>query len=190
MKTMILHGFLTEKFGKSYTMDVESPAEFLRAIASQVPGFKKTIHEGVWHFVRGDLETATESCSDTAEDLLLGMGDGEVIHLMPAIEGSGSGGGVFSFVLGAVLTVVGIWTYNPSLTAAGVGLMLGGVVMMTTKIPGIDNTNTEGPDTRASFLFTGPRNQSTQGVAIPRGYGRAIVGSTVISVGLYAERLP
>ena len=71
---------------------------------------------------------------------------------------------------------------------AGAGMILGGIIQMTTKIPGAD-TNTESTDNRASFLFTGPKNQSTQGVTIPRGYGRCRTGSIVVYVGLYAEEM-
>ena len=60
---------------------------------------------------------------------------------------------------------------------------------MTTKIPKAENIATEPEDKRASFLYNGPINSSTQGAAIARGYGKMLIGSTVVSGMVYAEQL-
>ncbi len=195
MKTMILHGYMAERFGESFCMDVKNSGEFLRALGAQLKGFGKAISEGNWHIVRGDLDSAGFDDSETVESLQIGMADDSVIHLLPAMEGAGQNG-VFTTILGVVLIALGYFTfgttspYGVALIAAGAGLAVSGIISMTTKMPGVDSTNTEGPESRASFLLNGPRNQSTQGVTIPRGYGRAIVGSIVISASIYAERIP
>lgn len=195
MKTMILHGYMAERFGESFCMDVKNPGEFLRALGAQLKGFDKAIAEGSWHIVRGDLESAGFDDSETLETLEIGMAKDSIIHLLPAMEGAGNNG-VFTTILGVALIAIGYFTfgttsaYGVALIAGGAGLVVSGIVSMTTKMPGVDSTNKEGPESRASFLLNGPRNQSTQGVTIPRGYGRAIVGSIVISAAIYAERLP
>lgn len=190
MITLHLHGSIAEKYGAVFTMAAKSPAEIVHALAMQLPGFQRDIEDGSWHVVRGDPETG-DSCDSSK--LRLQMGLGEEVHLMPAVTGAGNGGGLFTIVLGVALIAAGMITggtttaLGVSLLAGGAGLVVGGIVQMTMKMPGVANSSTESADDRASFLFAGPRNQSSQGVAIPRGYGRCLVGSIVISVGLDAE---
>ena len=189
MITLHLHGSLAEKYGSSFTFAAKGAADIIHALSVQLPEFKKDVAAGSWHVVRGDIETG-DSCDE--EKLHLQMGAGEEVHLLPAVEGAGNGGGLFTTLLGVALIVAGAFTYGTSaawgtaLISGGAGLMVGGIVQMTMKMPGVENS-TENADDRASFLFNGPRNQSSQGVAIPRGYGRSLVGSIVISAGLYAE---
>lgn len=184
MKTIYLHGKAAE-FGESFELDARNPAEMVHALCLQLPGFQSMIEAGNWHVIRGPLD---KQDADDEDRLLLSLAEREEVHLVPAIGGAGGGGGVIQVIIGLVLVVVGFFTSNPQLMVAGAGMMLGGIIQMTTKIPGAD-TNTEATDNRASFLFSGPKNQSSQGVTIPRGYGRCRVGSIVVSVGLYAEAM-
>ena len=43
------------------------------------------------------------------------------------------------------------------------------------------------PHNRASYSFNGPVNTSAQGNPVGLLYGQAIVGSAVISAGIYAQ---
>lgn len=184
MKTLYLHGCAAE-FGSSFELDARNPAEMVRALCVQLPGFQEMVEAGEWHVIRGPLD---KQDGDDEERLLLSLSERAEVHLVPAIKGAGGGGGIVQVILGLVLVVVGYFTGQPTIIMAGAGMMLGGIIQMTTKIPGAD-TNTEATDNRASFLFSGPKNQSSQGVTIPRGYGRCRVGSIVVSVGLYAEAM-
>lgn len=184
MKTFYLHGYAA-RFGSSFELDVDSPAEGLKALFVMLPGFREMFVDGAWHVLRGPLENRDD---DDVESLDLSLGDITEFHLVPAVKGAGNGGGL-SVVLGVIAIVVSTVLTGGLATAflaAGIGMVVGGIIQMTMKIPGVD-TNTESTDNKASFLFSGPKNQSTQGVAIPRGYGRCRVGSVVISAGLYAE---
>jgi predicted phage tail protein len=71
----------------------------------------------------------------------------------------------------------------------GGAMVAGGIIASTTKMPGTKETKREEIDKRASFLFTGAVNSSTQGLPIPRGYGRVLIGSSVVSAAIYAEQL-
>lgn len=187
MKTLYLHGYAA-KFGESFEMDVKDPAEFFRALCLQIPGFEEMMREGEWHVLRGPVE---QNNDDTGETLHLALGTETEFHLIPAVRGAGGGnGGMLSIIIGIVAIIAAPFTGGASMAMyfAGAGMIVGGIIQMTMKIPGAD-TNTESEDNKASFLFAGPKNQSTQGVAIPRGYGRCRCGSIVISAGLYAERL-
>lgn len=183
------YGNIREKFGTEFSLDAKTPGEIIRALCTQLPGLEEAIKAGNWHVLRGRLD---EQDDISEESLHLEFGEQKEMHLMPAIEGSGSGGGIFQVIVGAALVVGGIFVtpFNPALGAAmigaGAGMMIGGIVMMTMRPPK-GNTNNESPDQRASFLFSRPTNSSTQGVAIPRGYGRFRVGSVVVSTSIVAE---
>lgn len=193
MKTLYLHGEAEAQFGGPFELDVASPAEALRALCMQLEGFTEMLRDGAWHVIRGALDR--QQCDAAAEDTVMCLGSDREIHLLPAIQGAGSGGGPLSIILGVVLVAVAYFfppaaPYAMGLYAAGAGLIVGGLIQMSMKMPGADTNTGESVDSRSSFLFTGPKNTSTQGPAIPRGYGRCRSGSTVISAGLTAEDLP
>lgn len=185
MKRLYLHGFLKEKYGEWFELDVANPAEAVRALAVQLPGFERDIENNNWHVVRGPLEKMD---ADDDEKLTLALGKETEIHLLPALTGAKSGW--VSVIVGAVLIVAGFVTQQYWAVGMGVGMAVGGIIQMTTKLPsGISASSQETADQRPSFLFSGPTNTSTQGLAVPRGYGRAIIGSIVVSATLYAEEL-
>lgn len=190
MKTVHLHGALAE-FGGPFVFDVRDPAEAVRALAIQVPGFRAAVEAGSWQVIRGPLGTGTAL---SEEDLLVSMEDGEDLHLIPAVEGEGNGVG--QVIVGIALIAVAWW--NPmswgaaatmALGGAGAGMAVGGIVQMATKLPSSDYGSREQADQRPSFLFDGPTNTSTQGLPVPVIYGRVKVGSVVISAGITSEEV-
>lgn len=188
MKTLRLYGYMKEKYGESFDLDVETPAEAVRALAVQLPGFEDDVRSGSWHVLRGPLE-AQESLDDSGVALTLGQE--REVHLLPAVEGANSGG--LMTVVGIVLFVAGFFvggsTWGPAMMALGAGMAVGGIIAMTTKMPSADVSAQERAEDRASFLFNGPTNTSSQGIAVPRGYGRVRIGSIVVSAALYTEEL-
>lgn len=176
------YGELREEFGDSFEVEARTPREAVTALMYQSQKYKDILGSNDWHIMLGGKEGI-----DISEDQLdMELGRVREVHLIPRVEGSG---GVFNFIVGIVLVVVGAWTMNPGLIAAGVGMMVGGIIQMTTKIPGTQDINRESADDKASFLFNSPTNSSTQGVAIPRGYGRMLIGSQVVSAALYAHEV-
>lgn len=187
MKTLHLHGHLKQKYGESFDLDVESAAEAVRALGVQLPGFERDVRAGNWHVIKGELDKQ-EGLDE--EGVTMALGNTSEVHLLPAIEGAGGAGGILAIIGGAVLFAVGFWFANPYLMTAGVGLMTGGIVMMTTSMPAAKGlAEQERADDRTSFLFNGATNTSSQGAAVPRGYGRVRVGSIVVSAALYSEEL-
>lgn len=180
MKTVYLYGSLAERFGDSYTLDIQTPREAVLALATQLPGFGQVIRDGKWHIVRGPLEHRDEV---TEEGVDVSLGNQDEIHIIPAVEGATNGW--VNVILGATLMVAAAFggPAAPYLFASGVGLMVGGIIQLTMKFPDPKTRNRN-----ESFLLNGPTNHSNQGVAVPRGYGRCRVGSIVISSGLYAEK--
>lgn len=176
---LYFYGEMRDEFGVSFEVEARSPREAVTALMYQSEKYKDILGNNDWHIMLDGKEGI-----DISEDQLdMDLGRVREIHLIPRIEGSN---GTLSFVAGAVITVVGMFTQNPAIIAMGVGMMVGGIVQMTTKLPGVANINRETADEKASFLFDAPTNSSTQGVAIPRGYGRMLIGSQVISAALYS----
>lgn len=193
MKTLNLYGSMQEKYPGVFKMEVATPAEAIRAMCIQIPGFEDDIKAGNWRLVRGDLEGNDEVDED---GLQMTLGNQNELHLIPVIEGANSGAGMI--IVGIVMIVAAFFTGGTSiaawgamstaLAAAGLGMAVGGIIAATTKMPGVaESTNANKESDQTSFLFDGPTNQSKQGGAVPRGYGRLLVGSIVVSAGLYAE---
>ncbi len=183
MITVYLYGSL-KQFGETFELDVRSPAEVVRALATQIPGFEQAVKEGNWHVFRGAIG---EQDSVGEEALTMEFGAQREVHLMPAIEGANA---VVQIVTGIALVAVGFMIGGPmgaALMAGGAGMGIGGVVAMTMKPP-VGQTSQEPVDQNGSFLFNKPVNMSTQGVSVPRGYGRVTCGSIVISASLTAEQ--
>ena len=189
LRKVHLLGEMGEKYGKEFEFDVLSVGEAIRALNANFPGFTKDIEkEEHYNVCVGEFDE-----KDTLDGQTIFMqhrkGD---IWIAPAIEGRKAG--VLATVLGAVLVVVGIvlsvygFGAGAPLIKLGAGLMLGGIAMMLSPIPGTPEYNErEKPDERQSFLFDGPVNTTEQGGAIPIPYGEVLIGSTVVSTALDVE---
>ena len=195
LKTIYLYGRLKE-FGDSFQLDVNEPAEAIRALSVQLPNFREAIASGQWHIVRGSLD---EGIDINESDLRLSLGGTCEIHILPAAEGAGGKFG--QIILGAVLIGAAFWAGAGAPIAewgaktklmgqAGLGLAVNGVSSMLTRQNNSNYSERETADNRPSFMFSKPINTSTQGLPVPLIYGEVIVGSVVISAGMNAEDIP
>ncbi|WP_261369083.1 tail assembly protein [Yersinia rohdei] len=187
-REIILGGVLGKKFGRKYLWDVSSPSEAIKALCSQIKGFKafmldsesKGFTFAVFNGKRNIGENELELCGKA------------LIHIMPILIGSKKAG-AFQTILGAVLVVVGaILSFTPFAAASpflikgGAALMLGGVVQMLSPQQGGLATR-QSADNTPSYAFGGPVNTVAQGNPIPIGYGERIIGGAIISAGIYTE---
>jgi len=192
MKTILLYGFLGERFGKVHQYAVNSPAEAIRALSATINGFKQALIEGEhYRVVVGGR--ATLDIGQTINPI----SDRESIRIVPVVAGSG---GLGKVLLGAALIAASFYlpgsaaflgtTFNVASMASSVGfsLVLGGVSQMLFAPPKAPKT-AEAPESRLSFIFNGAVNTSRQGNCVPVCYGRMIVGSQVISAGLSVTQL-
>jgi predicted phage tail protein len=69
---------------------------------------------------------------------------------------------------------------------AGAGMLFGGVMMMNTQQQKGLGTD-EQANNRPSYNFNGAVNTEAQGHCVPLAYGENMVGSAVISAGIYTE---
>jgi predicted phage tail protein len=193
MKTVKLLGELGKKFGKSFKLDVKSPAEAVRALRANFSEFDKHLIEsgnrGVGYRVLvGKKAQSIDEIHNPAGN--------EEIRFVPVLHGAGGVGNVIAgavlLVAAAALNIVAPFNpISPYLISAGVAMAIGGVIQMLTPMPNLSpDTSNNQPDNKPSYTFNGAVNTSAQGYPVPVGYGRMIVGSAVISAGIVAEELP
>jgi predicted phage tail protein len=199
LRTIRLHGRLGARFGREHTLAVDSAAEAVRALGVLFPGFEQFMYEAkdkgmVFAVFHGDRNISREELRDPP-------GRSE-IRISPVIQGS-KRAGQLQTIIGVALVVAASIIGTPASGAAtsgalfgggvwgvvgavGISLTLGGVAQMIAGTPkGLGSQ--DAADNRASYGFNGPVNTAAQGNPVPLGYGRMIVGSAVVSSGIYAE---
>lgn len=183
-----LYGKL-RKFGNEFYLSVATPAEAIRALCVQIPGFEKFLGESK----KNNLEYAVFNGKQNIGECELefqGVGD---IRIAPVISGS-KRNGLFQTILGAALIAVAY--FNPfgaltgpmttALMAGGISMVAGGVVQMLSPQPkGLDSR--EPTENKPSYAFSGPVNTTAFGNPIPILGGSRVVGGAIVSAGLYSE---
>lgn len=182
LREVRLYGRLGARFGRVHRLAVRSTAEAIRALCVLIPGFERELSESELHGVRYACFLGKRNIGE--DDIRHPVGS-DSIRIAPVLAGA-KRGGLFQTILGAVLVVVGSVTYQPWLVQLGAAMALGGVVqMLSPQQRGLSARDS--PNNGASYNFNGPVNTSAQGNPAPLLYGRMIVGSAVISAGIYAE---
>lgn len=183
LKTIKLYGALGEKFGRVHRLAVANAAEAIRALISQIPGFRDALE------VPGSKYHVRLSGSTVDAEKELHRNTGGTIALVPEIVGAKKPG-LFQAILGIVLIAVAWW--NPlswtaltvqSVTMMGASMLLGGVVQMLSPVPKMPTDE----DGKQSYAFGGVVNTTQQGLPVPVVYGEMLVGSRVVSAGSWAE---
>jgi predicted phage tail protein len=186
LRTVRLYGVLGARFGRVHKLAVASTAEAMRALCVVVPGFEKFMMNAK----DGGLTFAVfNGRRNLAENDLCHPVGADEIRIAPVLIGSKSGG-LFQTILGAALVVVGAvatvygQAWGTQLVGLGAAMALGGIVqMLSPQAGGLAST----ADNGTSYYFNGPVNSAAQGEPVPLVYGRMLVGSKVISAGIYAQ---
>ena len=205
--TVHLHGALAAQFGSSFNLDVRSPVEAIRALISQLRGFRRAIRDGHYRIVKS-RETVADSLSLDEIQLRLGR-TACGLHIVPVMAGSASGWGkvlagvaivglaiVAPYALGLAgglsatfggISAIGFSGISfGSIAGFGALIALGGIAQMLAPSPkagkGVE-------DRKESFLFGGAENVTAQGGPVPVVFGEFVVGSVVISSGLSTEEM-
>lgn len=168
-----------KRFGREFELDVQTPAEAIRALSSQVKGFRAYLHahqqDAFKIFVGG---------RNSSEELSFPCSDKEIIRIAPVIQGAGAAGRI---VLGVVLLIVAYFVppLASYLVPMGASMILGGIAQLLAPTPKTDSgMGSEDLLHRPSYNFNGPVNTTAQGHPVPLAYGKVICGSAVISAGL------
>lgn len=191
IRTIRLYGKLGARFGRVHRTAVRSAAEAVRALGVLLPGFQQELASSK---DRGVAYTVFLGKQNIGEADMHNPPGRDEIRIAPILSGS-KRGELFQVLLGAAMIAVSLW--NPAFlgmsasVVSGVGMMgaslaLGGVMqLLSPQQRGLSTKDS--PNNGASYSFNGPVNTSAQGNPVPVLYGRMIVGSAVISAGIYAE---
>jgi predicted phage tail protein len=179
LKTIRLYGKLGAKFGRVHRLSVANAAEAVRALCVMLPGFESHMSNapGGYAVFYGRENVGAEALGHPA-----GKDD---IRIAPIPAGAKQGG-LFQVIVGIVLVAAGAITANPALMMAGAAMAIGGAVMMLSPQPSAAES-ADSANNRSSYAFNGPVNTEAQGNPVPLLYGELIVGSAVISGGVYVE---
>lgn len=114
-----------------------------------------------------------------------GMSGAREIRIVPVITGA-KRAGIFQTVLGIVLIVVGAYSQNPNLIAAGVAMTAGGVIqMLSPQASGLRQSGS--PDNLPSYAFGSAKNTTASGNPVAICIGHRRWGGAIISASTYAE---
>jgi predicted phage tail protein len=197
MRVIRLNGELGKRFGRVHKLDVRTPAEAVRALCANFEGFEQFI-------ATSHKQNVAYRCvvdRDPLDEAHIGYPMSKSFSITPVVHG---GGKVLGIILGAVLLVTAFAlapvTGGQSLVAAmqaapailgqvawlGAALVLGGIASLLVSTPKVEQKG----KTDENQYFNGPVNTTLQGGVVPIGYGRAVVGSAVISAAITIEQKP
>lgn len=185
VRTIKLYGQLRQ-FGKSYNLSVYSPAEAIKALCVQLPGFERFLSNAK---SRGLEFAVFLGKKNIGESELKMHGDGDIV-IAPVIVGS-KRAGVLQTVVGALLIAASFLSFwappvAAALFASGVGMVAGGVIQMLSPQAGGLKTSAA-PENTPGYAFGSARNTTASGNPVPLCFGKRRVGGAIISAAIYAE---
>ncbi|WP_223535570.1 tail assembly protein [Pseudomonas sp. GL-B-16] len=179
-----LYGALRQ-FGREFKLSVRSPAEAIKALCIQVPGFERFLSNAKSQ----GLEFAVFRGSKNIEEKELSYHGSGDIRIAPVIVGS-KRGGVLQTIVGAVLIVAGVLLlatpFGAPLIAAGIGLVAGGVIqMLSPQAKGLKTS--AAPENTPGYAFGSAKNTTASGNPVPLCIGKRRWGGAIISAAIYSE---
>ncbi|HCP24927.1 tail assembly protein [Pantoea ananatis] len=201
LKTMRLKGIMAKKFGRVHRFHVADLRELIRAMCSQVPGFKKYVSNAHLNGVRFAFFSGKDNISLQEFDMCSASAEFE---MEPIIEGS-KRGGTLQIIIGAVAIVAAFFTAGASfaafagisaaaaaatttaLTGLGISMLLGGVVQMLTPQPKFNVGASSSTDNKPNYAFGAPVNTVAMGYPVPVLYGEREIGGAIISAGSFTS---
>ena len=217
MKVVKVYGPLRKYLGQCrFEFVADTPAQAMKALCVNFPGLAQWLldreAEGMAFRVTRGRDKIT---NEAPEGLVLPWSEREVFSIAPVIVGAGgvgrilagiglvalaivlapAGGGFLGLGAGLKAGAAGAATgfisagVSTAIGSIGASLVIGGVAQLISPTPSLGfNTGKEAARLE-SFTFSGIVNTSKQGMAVPICYGRAFVGSAVISSGLDVDQV-
>jgi predicted phage tail protein len=216
MKVVKVYGALRKYLGQCrFQFEADTPAQAIKALCVNFPGLDKWLldseQDGVAYRVSIGKEKIGE---DDLSPLVMPWSEREVFSITPVIAGAGgvgkilAGVGLVAFAIltaGAGAPVLGIAgagggifgsAFTLGIVAAnaiagiGISLALSGVAQLISPQQTYSSTERGKEAARfESFTFSGITNTAQQGLPVAICYGRAFIGSAVISSGLDVDQL-
>lgn len=194
LKTIKLSGSLGRRFGVFHKLAVDSYPEAIRALSSQIEGFKDYMQSEVGSRMRYAVIVDGKEISQP-EDRTWQCA--KEIRIIPIPTGSKSGG-LFQSILGVTIMAVAVVaaggvaammasSFASSAFLMGGAMALGGVTQMLSPQPGGAKMQATATENKPSYAFGGAVNTSAAGYPLPIPYGLRTVGGAIWSAGSYAE---
>jgi predicted phage tail protein len=214
LKKVTLYGELAEKYGKDWSLDIESPAEAIRALCVNNKGFRQFVSSSEDRGMGYKVIVGTYGLEDVVGEMHNPTGRQE-IKIVPVVLGAKRGVG--QIIIGMIIIYAAIMTGGAALTAAqgltvaagetvAGGIVIGntfiasgsmgmmalkfGAMMVLGGIAAMMAPTPEEPttvDKPTNYGFDGASNTARQGYAIPVCYGQLLIGGAVISSGVTPE---
>lgn len=193
LKVIKLSGSLGRRFGVFHKLAVDSYPEAIRALSSQVEGFKDYMQSEVGSRMRYAVFVDGKNVGQHDEKA---WQCAKEVRIIPIPTGSKSGG-LFQVVLGAVIMATAFFTGGASLALMGAfassafmmggAMVLGGVMQMISPQQGGSRLSSQSAENKPSYAFGGAVNTTAAGYPIPLPYGQRTVGGAIWSAGSYAD---
>ena len=215
MKVVKVYGALRKYLGQCrFQFEADTPAQAIKALCVNFPGLDKWLldseQDGVAYRVSIGKEKVT---ADDLSPLAMPWSERQVFSITPVIAGAGRTGAMIgiglALVVGAIVlgpAVGGFLGLGMGLASGGAGiiggvaagligglgasLVLGGIAQLISPQQTYSSAERGKEAARfESFTFSGITNTVQQGLPVPIVYGRAYIGSAVISSGLDVDQL-
>ncbi len=205
MRTVRLNGALGKKYGRIHKLAVSTPAEAVRALCANYPEFYGDLSKSHEHGIAYKCILDRERVGDNA----LSHPISKSFSITPVVVGAGKIG---TIILGIALVALAFATAGASLavttplgasfTLGGMGASIGflgltyanvawlGVAITLSGISQLLAPTIKKPTSGTidqNNYFNGAVNSTAQGIPVPIGYGRLIIGSAVISAAITVE---
>lgn len=202
-----------------FQFEADTPAQAIKALCVNFPGLDKWLldseQDGVAYRVSIGKEKVTE---DDLSPLVMPWSERQVFSITPVIAGAGGAAAKIGIGIGLIALAIvlapagagflglgaglkataasGLATGFISATAStiiggiGASLVLGGIAQLISPQQTYSSAERGKEAARfESFTFSGITNTAQQGLPVPICYGRAYIGSAVISSGLDVDQL-
>ena len=202
MKVVKVYGALRKYLGQCrFQFEADTPAQAIKALCVNFPGLDKWLldseQDGVAYRVTIGKEKIGE---DDLSPLVMPWSERQVFSITPVIAGAGAVGrivaGIGLIALSFVPGLQGVAVFGTKLmltsvlVSVGASLALGGVAQLISPQQTYSSTERGKEAARfESFTFSGITNTAQQGLPVSICYGRAFIGSAVISSGLDVDQL-
>lgn len=182
-----LRGALRQ-FGKSYPLAVRTPAEAVKALCVQIPGFERYISNAK---SRGLEFAVFREKRNIGEKELNYNGTGD-ITIAPVITGSKRASSLQTIVGGILIAAAYVLSFtpfaaaSPFLYSAGAAMSIGGIIQMLSPQAGGLKTSAA-PENVPGYAFGSAKNTTASGNPVPLCIGHRRWGGAIISAAIYAE---
>lgn len=193
VKTIKLSGSLGRRFGVFHRLAVETYPEAIRALSSQVKGFKEYMQSEIGSRMKYAVFVDGRNISHKSDKE---FACADEIRIIPVPTGS-KNGGLMTIVIGAVIMATAFFTGGASLALmgafasaafmAGGAMVLGGISQMIAPQKGGASMEVRSTENKPSYAFGGAVNTTAAGYPVPVPYGERSVGGAIFSAGTYAQ---